>query len=204
MKIVDTRGQSCPAPLIATKRALKGAVNGESFGLLTDSQTSLSNISRFLKDNNAGFTVEESDGFWTITVSGMTSPLTHPEAEEYCPTAIPHFARGNFVIAFSSDSMGDGDKEIGQLLMANFLKAIKDLDVLPDKMLFYNKGVTLGSNDSPVVGEIREIEKMGVGVFFCSTCVRYYALEEKVKVGSLSNMFEILQIMASAGNVIKP
>lgn len=203
MKIVDTRGQPCPAPLIATKRALKEAVNGESFGLLTDSQTSLSNILRFLKDNKAGFKVEDSDGFWTITVSGMT-PLTHPEAGEYCPKAIPHFARGNFVIAFSSDSMGDGDKEIGHVLMANFLKAIKDLDVLPDKMLFYNKGVTLGSDDSPVVGEIREIEKMGVGVFFCSTCVRYYAIEEKVKVGSLSNMFEIVQIMATASNVIKP
>ncbi len=45
--------------------------------------------------------------------------------------------------------MGDGDEELGHLLMINFIKAIKDLDILPGKMVFYNKGVTLGAEDSP-------------------------------------------------------
>ncbi len=53
-------------------------------------------------------------------------------------------------------------------------------------MVFYNKGVTLGSSDSPVVEYIREIEKMGVDVLFCSTCVKFYSLEEKISVGSLA------------------
>jgi len=56
---------------------------------------------------------------------------------------------GDFVIAFTSDKMGDGDEELGHLLMGNFIKAIKDLDVLPRKMVFYNKGVTLGAVESP-------------------------------------------------------
>jgi len=204
MKIVDTRGQSCPAPLIATKRALRETLEGESFELFTDSQAAFNNISRFLKDNDTEFKIKESEGFWKLTVSKGNKEIDHPWAEEYCTGTIPHFSKGNFVIAFSSDVMGNGDEELGHLLIANFIKALKDLDTLPDKMVFYNKGVTLGSDDSPVVEYIREIEKMGVGVLLCSTCLKFYSLEEKVSVGSLSNMFEIAQIMASAGNVVKP
>jgi selenium metabolism protein YedF len=100
--------------------------------------------------------------------------------------------------------MGEGEEELGRLLMTNFIKAIKDLDVLPGKMIFYNNGVKLGSLDSPVYENLNEIEKMGVGMLFCATCAKYYSLEEKIKVGTLSNMFEIAQVMASAGNIIKP
>ena len=100
--------------------------------------------------------------------------------------------------------MAVSDDELGLLLMTNFIKAIKDLDVLPGKMVFYNKGVTLGSDDSPVLELLKELEKMGVGLLLCGTCVKYYSIEEKVNVGTLSNMFEITQIMASSGNVVKP
>jgi hypothetical protein len=75
---------------------------------------------------------------------------------------------------------------------------------LPKKMVFYNNGVKLGAIGSPVFEHLREIEKMGVGLLLCATCAKYYSLEEKIKVGSLSNMYEIAQVMASAGNVLKP
>lgn len=204
MKIVDTKGQLCPAPLIATKRALKETEEGDSFKVLTDNKTSFENLTRFLKDNNTGFSGEEKEGTWTLTVTKKGGKLVKSPAEDYCSNVIPHFSRGEFIIAFSSDKMGDGDDELGRLLMANFIKAIRDLDILPDKMVFYNKGVSLGSSESPVIEHLKEIEKMGVGLFLCATCVKHYSLEEKITIGSLSNMFEITQLMASASNIIKP
>jgi selenium metabolism protein YedF len=204
MRIVDTKGQQCPAPLIATKRALKEAKTGESFKVLTDNKTSLDNISRFLKDNKTEFSVEEAAGVWTITVTKISVNVTLNNAENYCTTEVPHFSQGDFIIVFSSDKMGEGDSELGHLLIANFIKAIKDLEVLPKKMVFYNNGVKLGTVDSPVFEHLREIEKMGVGLLLCATCAKYYSLEEKIKVGSLSNMYEIAQVMASAGNILKP
>jgi selenium metabolism protein YedF len=204
MQIVDTKGQQCPAPLIATKRALKEVKTGESFKVLTDNKTSLDNISRFLKDNKTEFSVEEAAGVWTITVTKISVNVTLNNAEDYCATEVPHFLQGDFIIVFSSDKMGEGDSELGHLLMANFIKAIKDLEVLPKKMVFYNNGVKLGTVDSPVFEHLREIEKMGVGLLLCATCAKYYSLEEKIKVGSLSNMYEIAQVMASAGNILKP
>jgi len=204
MRIIDTKGQLCPAPLIATKRALNEAKEGESFVVMTDNQTSYNNLSRFLKDNNQYFMVNESEGVWslTITKSNAGKPITR--AEDYCSPVIAHFEKGDFIIVFASDKMGDGDEQLGLLLMNNFIKAIKDLNKLPQKMVFYNKGVTLVTNNSPVIDHLRDIEKMGVELLLCATCVNYYSLESTVGAGILSNMFTIAEVMASAGNIVKP
>jgi selenium metabolism protein YedF len=204
MKRIDTRGLQCPAPLIATRKALKEAGTGDSFRVVTDNVTSLENISRFLRDNRVEFKVKSGGGEWiiTITKSGASEALT--KAEPYCTTGVPHFDRGDFIIVFASDLMGEGEVELGRLLMTNFIKAIKDLDVLPSCMVFYNSGVKLGSGDSPVVKYLEKLEKMGISLLFCTTCVDYYKLGEKIKPGTLSNMYEIAQVMASSGNIIKP
>jgi selenium metabolism protein YedF len=100
--------------------------------------------------------------------------------------------------------MGEGDEGLGRQLIINFIKAIKELDILPGKMVFYNSGVKLGSDDSPAIDLFKEIESMGVGLLFCTTCVKFYSLEEKIAIGTQSNMFEITQVMSSAGNIVKP
>jgi selenium metabolism protein YedF len=204
MRIVDTKGQQCPAPLIATKRTLKESITGESFKVLTDNKTSLDNISRFLRDNKTEFIVEEKDGIWSLIITKSTMSESISNAEDYCTTDVPHFTQGDFIIAFTSDKMGEGDEELGRLLITNFIKAIKDLDVLPGKMVFYNNGVKLGAADSPVAEHLKEIESMGIGLLFCATCAKFYSLEEKIKIGTLSNMYEIAQVMASTGNIVKP
>jgi len=204
MRIVDTKGQLCPAPLIATKRALKETAAGDSFIVLTDNQTSFSNVSRFLRDNNTLFTVNDKDGIWSLTVTRTTGELAKQNEEEYCTPEVPHFQKGDFVVAISSDKMGEGDADLGAQLMTNFIKAIHDLDILPSKMVFYNRGVFLGRNDSAVLELLKDLERMGVSLFLCGTCINHYSLEDKINIGSVSNMFEIAQIMSSARKVVKP
>jgi len=100
--------------------------------------------------------------------------------------------------------MGEGDEELGHLLMANFIKALKDLDELPSKMVFYNNGVKLATKSSPVIEHLRDLEKMGVELMLCATCISHYSLESVVGAGTVSNMYTITEVMASAGNIIKP
>lgn len=204
MRIVDTKGQLCPAPLIAAKKALKETAAGESFIVLTDNQTSFDNLSRFLKDNKADFQVSESGGIWTLTVTRTTGDLSQTRAEDYCAPEISHFEKGNFVVVISSDKMGEGDVQLGHLLMNNFIKALKDLDKLPQKMVFYNNGVKLGTDKSPVIEHLRDLEKMGVELILCSTCVNHYSLESVIGVGTVSNMYVIAEVMASAGIIVRP
>jgi len=204
MKTVDTRGQLCPAPLIATKRALKEMREGESFQLLIDNKISFNNVSRFLKDNKTPFSANESEGVWTLTISRIAGDISLGEAEDYCTDTIAHFHKGDFIIAITSDKMGEGDEDLGQLLMSNFIKAIKDLDKLPRKMVFYNRGVTLVTRTSPLITHLLDLEKMGVELLLCATCVNHYKLEDVVGAGILSNMYTIVEEMASAGSIVRP
>jgi len=204
MRIIDTRGKKCPVPIIETKKALKEALEGEILKILTDNRTSYDNLCRFLKDNKTPLSVEEDNDIWKITVTKGAGPVQEKIEESCSEIKIPHLFKGNFVIAFSSDKLGVGDSDLGDLLMTNFIKAIKDLDVLPRQMVFYNSGVKLGTVNSPVSIHLKDIESMGVELFFCATCVDHYLLRGKINTGSLSNMFEIAQMMASTGSVIKP
>jgi len=204
MNIIDAKGQLCPLPLIATKRALRESPAGGTFILLIDNMTSFNNVSRFLNDNNTGFQVLEKNGVWEMTVTKSEGELIKPDAEAYCAPEIAHFDKGDFVVAVSSDKMGEGDELLGRLLMVNFIKALKDLDKLPQKIVFYNTGVKLGVKDSPVIGDLKDLETMGVELLFCATCVNHYSLETLITEGTLSNMYVIAEVMASAGNVVKP
>lgn len=204
MKVVDTKGKLCPAPLIAAKQALRETSAGDSFLILTDNQTSYNNLLRFLKDNKTKFTVAENKGVWEITVNKLTETDNNISAESYCVNTISHFQKGDFVVAISSDKMGEGDVELGRLLIINFIKALKDLDKLPCKILFYNSGVKLAVRSSPVIDILCDLEKMGVEIHLCATCVNHYGLADETGTGILSNMFSIAESMASAGSVIKP
>jgi TusA-related sulfurtransferase len=82
MQIIDTSGQKCPAPLIATKRALRDPQVEDFFQVLTDSQNALNNISRFLTDNKTEFSSEESNGIWILTIRKKTSGNIPANTEE--------------------------------------------------------------------------------------------------------------------------
>jgi len=84
MQIIDTSGQRCPAPLIATRRALNETATGDSFMLITDSQNAFNNISHFLRDNRTEFSSEELNGVWTLVITKKTSVLLTNEPEDYC------------------------------------------------------------------------------------------------------------------------
>lgn len=204
MRIVDTKGQLCPAPLILTKRALKETSEGESFIVLTDNFTSYNNLTRFLKDNKTEFKAEEEMGTWKLIVKKITTNIQQLRAEDYCAPEVAHFEKGDFIVVISSDRMGEGDDELGKLLMSTFIKALKDLDKLPQKILFYNRGVTLVTKTSPDIDHLRQLEKMGVELLLCSTCVNHFKLEKECGAGILSNMFTIAEAMSSAGKIIKP
>jgi selenium metabolism protein YedF len=204
MKTVDARGQLCPAPLILVKRALNETAKGDSFILKIDNQVSFANVSRYLKDNRTAFSVVENNNVLTFTITKGDKTSTERNVESYCSDDIPHLRKGDFVISIASDKIGDGDPELGSLLMINFIKAIRDLDVLPSKITFYNRGVFLGTKNSSVYDELKDLEKMGVNLYLCGTCINHYSLSDKINIGIVSNMFEIVNILASSGKIIKP
>lgn len=200
MATVDVRGQACPMPLIATKKALKEAGADEDIMVLIDNETSRNNVERFLRDNGRKVRSVEEGGLYTLTVQGGKTELTHPDAASYCGVspAAPH------VIAFSRNRMGSGSEELGEILMKAFVNTIKEVEPLPSHLIFYNAGIFLAIEDSSLLQPLRELQEMGVEVLVCGTCADYYEKKEQVRVGTISNMYTILETLSAAGHVVQP
>jgi len=204
MKTVDTRGMQCPRPIIETKRALKEADNGESFDVLIDNETSLRNVCKFLDDNGCSYQSQKKTGYWRLTVSsGMEIIIDRPE-DEYCSTEVARAPAGNYVVALTSDVMGHGDDELGKKLMSSFVNLLTELDNLPAAVLCYNAGVRLAIQGSPVAESLAELEKRGVEVILCGTCIDFYGLKGLTVAGRTGDMYLIAGKLTEASSVIRP
>ena len=124
-------------------------------------------------------------------------------AAEYLTTGDLRVGEGTIVVV-SSDRMGSGNDELGKVLMKGFLFAITQLDVLPRKMLFYNGGATLTAKGSDPLEHLKPLEAQGVEILTCGTCLDYYQLKDKLAVGTVTNMYSIVEAMAEAGKIIRP
>jgi selenium metabolism protein YedF len=204
MKIVDTKGQKCPVPIIETKKALKESNIGETFQVITDNRTSFLNISRFLGDNKIMFSVSEEKEIWIFQVTNETGTANITPAEDYCEVKAPLDSNVSFAVAVSSEIMGQGDDKLGRQLMKSFFIALSCLDEMPSVIAFYNSGVKLALEGSGVIETLLEIEKKGAEIILCGTCVDYYKVGDKIGVGKISDMYVITQKLSAARNVLKP
>ena len=131
---------------------------------------------------------------------GAQSSLSAEEqAQQIC--AVP--ARGPVVVAIGSAEMGNGDPKLGKILMKSFLYSLTQLDALPQTVLFFNGGVRMTTEGSESIEDLKALEAQGVEILSCGTCLDFYGLKDKLRVGGITNMYVIAQTMAEAGNVVK-
>jgi len=108
------------------------------------------------------------------------------------------------VILITSDQMGTGDRKLGQILMQAFLNTVWDIGLKPAKIIFINAGVMLTTaEDSSILETLRLLEKKGIQIFSCGTCLEYYHLKDKLRVGSATNMHDIVNSLFSASRIIQ-
>ena len=108
----------------------------------------------------------------------------------------------NTLIQINSAGMGHGDQQLGLVLIENYLKLILQEDQLPKVITFYNDGVKLIAEGSPVINQLREIEAKGVKLLACKTCLNHFKLIDKVEVGMAGSMIDIITLQNEAGKVI--
>jgi intracellular sulfur oxidation DsrE/DsrF family protein len=98
--------------------------------------------------------------------------------------------------------MGKGPEELQIMLMGKYLQLLVQGDDLPAAICFYTEGVKLVIDGSPVLEQLASLEKKGVRLIVCSTCLNYYGLTDKVKIGIIGGMADILEAQLRAGKVI--
>jgi len=199
MKIVDASGLLCPQPLIMLKQALLEMNEGDEAEILTDNDTSFKNLTTFLNDQGAGWTHKKDGRTYTIYTSKPAKDLSEVDAAAYCSSG-----SSEYVICIKSERMGEGDPELGNILIKAFINSLKDQDKLPTHIVFYNSGVKLTVKNSPVIDALKALEEDGIRIIVCGTCIDFYGLKEELGVGMISNMYSITETLANTGHVVEP
>jgi len=197
-RIVDARGLACPQPVILTRRAI-GEPNTSSITTIVDSEMARHNVSRMATKAGYQVDVEElHDGIYLHLTQG------HPEVEDAPQPAVgwTEPVPSQLALVVSSDRMGRGPEELGDVLIRAFFHTLGEVEPRPDTIIFFNDGVKLTVGGSPVLGDLQALAESGVEILACGTCLDYFGLKEKVVVAEVSNMYTIAEAMLRAGKVL--
>ncbi|WP_300341279.1 sulfurtransferase-like selenium metabolism protein YedF [Fusobacterium sp.] len=188
---VDAIGQVCPVPIILTKNALKDIEEGQ-VEVSVDNKISLENLEKMSREMGYDYSVEESGEIFKIVINKMRESIEVRDEEE------------NTVVVIDSLHMGKGDPELGRILMKGFIYTLSEMEELPKTVLFYNEGVKLVVEGAESLQDIKVLEERGVEILSCGTCLNFYGITESLGVGSITNMYTILERQMKATRVIKP
>lgn len=106
------------------------------------------------------------------------------------------------VLVIRDAVMGHGDDALGGILIRSFFHTIMEIDPTPDTVIFYNGGVKLVVDGSPVLEDLQNLADKGVQLLACGTCLGHFDLKEKIKVGQISNMYDISETLLTANKVV--
>lgn len=194
---VNAMGEPCPIPVVKAKKAL-AQMNGGVLEVLVDNEIAVQNLLRLASGSGLSAKSEKLDAAkFAVTMIGQ------PTGQEE-PIVCRPDQRGDVLVAVGSATMGTGSDELGKLLMKSFLYALTQQDKLPKTMLFYNGGAHLTVEGSASLEDLKLLESQGVEIFTCGTCLDFYGLKEKLAVGSVTNMYSIVEMLSNAAHVVKP
>ena len=201
-KIIDCRGMACPLPVVNAKKAAEGLNPGDVLTVLVDNEIAVQNLTRFAE--HKGFAVSaqkkaEQEYAVIMTVAGTAADAK----EEEIVCAVDARSKGMLVV-LSANVMGTGDAKLGTALMKAFVFALTKQDQLPDTILCYNTGASLTCEGADTLEDLKLLESEGVTVLTCGTCLDFYGLKEKLAVGGVTNMYDIVERMENAAQIIKP
>ena len=196
MPVVDCRGLACPQPVIAAKQALDQLKEGKLM-VIVDNASSCNNVERFVHSQGCSVEIKEEgqDFYLHIQKTGGKDREKVVQLDEKIKKV---------VVYINSHLLGGGDETLGSFLMKVFLKTLLDLDTQPSRLILVNSGVQLAAEDSKVLETLRLLSEKGVEIVCCGTCIDFYELKGKMKIGVISNMYDIIQSMLEADRVLKP
>jgi selenium metabolism protein YedF len=200
---INAMGDACPIPVVKTKKAIQTMTVSDVVETLVDNEVAVQNLMKMA--THEGYAVKseklgEAQFKVVIDVQVANSTASVNASETTC---IPD-ARTNTVIVISSDKMGEGNDELGAVLIKGFIYAISQQDTLPSTILFYNGGAKLTCEGSASLEDLKTLEAVGVEILTCGTCLNFYGITDKLAVGDVTNMYVIAEKMTKAGLIIKP
>ena len=186
MRIIDCRGLACPEPVLATRRALEDM--DFPVEVRVDTPEAVANVSRMLGNSGFRYQTSEKDGITRIIINGAGSLTTKEQ-------------RPATVWLVTGATLGRGDEELGLALLKSLFHTFAE-QKSPDTIYFLNAGVKLCAGPQALVSHLEKLQGQGWTLECCGTCLDFFELTNQLQVGSVTNMYEIVDGIQSAGKAI--
>ena len=189
---LDAGGKQCPIPVIMAKKELEAGT--QDVEIIVDGQTQIDNLTR-LGDALGRPAASEAfgDKFLVKFANGETKVGAAGSDD------------GSYAVFFNTNAIGTNEGELGGNLAKMAIFTLSESDKIPSYMLFMNEGVKLvaGDCEQQIVDNLNTLIEKGTKVLVCGTCLNFYGIKEDLKVGTVSNMYDILGAMQEVSKVIK-
>ena len=222
---LDERGKQCPLPVIEAKKALEKAEPGSVVEVVVDNEIAVQNLKKLALHKGLDSLSEKvSEREFLVKIwagvkekaeqvrenaeqareSAEQAKENAEQAEKESIKCALDCREKGLVLVLASDEMGQGDAVLGRLLMKGFVYAVTQQDKLPETVLLFNGGAKLSCQGSDSLEDLKELEAQGVEILTCGTCLNHYGIAEKLLVGNVTNMYEIVEKMTGAKKIVRP
>jgi len=171
----------------------------EGILVMVDNMPSVQNLEKFSKSINHDFSyVKKSNTVFEVTIIKTTTKSTlinHQQLTTNHQSPITYYG-----VSIGRDTMGDGEKELGKILIKGFIYSLTELETPPKFIAFLNSGVFLTNENSNTIDDLKQLKEKGVEILSCGTCLNYYNLK-KPAVGEVANMYEIVEKLSSTKTI---
>ena len=196
LKELDLKGLICPKPVIMTKKELESS-DCKTLIVTVDNTFAKENILKLCKSLYLSTEIlKEKENEITIKIIKEEN-FKEENSKEKKENNIENKCR-----MISNDKLGQGSEELGNVLIKGFIYTLTELNTFPKYIILLNSGVKLSTQNSDTVENLKILEENGVEIMSCGTCLDYYGLKESLKVGSVTNMYNIVEILKSVENNI--
>jgi len=192
--LIDARGLGCPKPVTMAEEELAKIKEG-IVEVLVDNETSADNLTWFALKNGFYSEKNKEDNNWRVKIvkgHACEAPAEKEEAKR------PE--KGLFLIV-GTDTLGK-EEELGRILMKGFFETLKVTKEIPHTIFFLNAGVKLTTTNKEIMPVLKELEAMGVEIFSCGTCLKYYGFESELQIGYRGTTYNIVEGLTGFKKVV--
>lgn len=197
---LDLKGMQCPKPVLETQKAFKDQSITE-FEVIVDNATARENLKRLADSKGYKYEVKESPNEIVINIK-RESGETIAQEEEFVAVCDIASDVSNAVLLIKNEFLGDGNDELGKVLMKGFLYTITETKPYPEKVVLLNSAIKLSTVNEETIAHLKKLEEAGTKIYSCGTCLNYYNLADQLKVGVVGNMYDVVESLNSTTNRI--
>jgi len=200
MTTLNMLGKPCPIPVVEAKKIL---LQGQDVIVLVDNSIAVQNLEKMAAGLGHGFSHEQKgEAEYAVTIIVKNSAGQPASCQVMQSEAMPSDASSGVIFLITGDQIGISAEEPGKKLMQTFLYSLAQLPKAPELILLLNAGVKLASQGSEVLDNLKTLAEHGTDIRSCGQCLNYYGLTEKLAVGKITNMMEIVEFLTSSRRTV--